>query len=106
MGSLIFLRTEKFLCRKMAQIPRNMLTNATNLKENGFRIIRSMRNNTWYSSICYNLFQASQKLCRADKNHKLLAWHGKLVLKLILVPGERIDFAAAVGISRVNAVIL
>ena len=35
----------------MAQIPRNMLTMQQNLKENGFTIIKSMRNNTRYSGI-------------------------------------------------------
>ena len=36
----------------------------------------------------YNLFQASQKLCRGStkKNHSLLARHGNLVLKIMLVP--------------------
>ena len=45
-----------------------------------------MIRNTCLSSICYNLFRASQKLCRASKNHELLARHGKLVLKIMLVP--------------------
>ena len=45
-----------------------------------------MINNTCLSSICYNLFRASQKLCRASKNHELLARHGKLVLKIMSVP--------------------
>ena len=47
-----------------------------------------MRNNTCHSSICYNLFRASQKVCRASKNDQLLARHGKSVLKLMLVPDD------------------
>ena len=42
--------------------------------------MKSVINNTCNSSICYDLFRASQKLCRASKNH------AKLVLKLMLVP--------------------
>ena len=49
----------------------------TTSKENGFQIIRSMTNDKCHSSISYNLLRASQILCRASKNHKLLAWHGK-----------------------------
>ena len=60
--------------------------NATKLKENVFQIFKAMINNTCFSSICYNLFRASQNLCRASQNHKLLARHGKLVLKIMLVP--------------------
>ena len=60
-----FLSTIYFLCRKMAKLPRNMLTMQQNLKENGFTIIKFMRNNTWHSGIYYDLFRASQKLCRA-----------------------------------------
>ena len=65
------------------QIPRNMQTNATQLKRNGFQIIKSMIYNTCHSSICYNLFWASQKLGRASKSHLLLAWHGKFVLNYV-----------------------
>ena len=63
-----------------------MLTVQQNLKENGFKVIKSMRNNVCYSSICYNLFPASQRFCQASKNHELLARHVKLVLKLKLLP--------------------
>ena len=52
----------------MAQIHRNMLTMQQNLNENGFEVINSMRNNTRHSSICYNLFCASQELFQARKN--------------------------------------
>ena len=51
-----------------------------------FQIIKSMKNNTCHSSICYNLFRATKKLCWASKNHEVLAQHGQLVLKLMLVP--------------------
>ena len=43
-------------------------------------------NDTCHSSTCNLIFQASQKLRRASKSHQLLAWHGKLVQKLMLVP--------------------
>ena len=43
-----------------------------------------MINNTYLSSLCYNLFQASQKSCQASEN--LTTWHGKLVLNIMLVP--------------------
>ena len=33
----------------------------------------------------YNLFRASQRLCRASENHLPLAQRGKLVLKIMLV---------------------
>ena len=66
----------------MAQILRYM---QTKWKENGFQISKSMIRNTCLSSICYDSFQASQKSCRASENHELLARHGKLVLKIILV---------------------
>ena len=52
----------------MAQIPKNMQTMQQNWKETGFQIFKSM-NNTFFSSICYNLFKASQKWCQASKNH-------------------------------------
>ena len=58
-------------------------------KENGFQIFKYIINNTCLSSICYNLFRASQKLCRASQDHKQLARRGKLVLEIMLVP----DFA-------------
>ena len=45
-----------------------------------------MIKNTCLSSICYNIFRASQKVCRASKNDELLDLHGKLVLKIMLVP--------------------
>ena len=67
---------------------RNMLTMQQNLKENDFQVNKSMMHNTCYSSICYNLFRASQNLCRESENHKVLARHGKLVLTLMLVPGN------------------
>ena len=44
-----------------------------------------MINNTCLSSVCYNLFRASKKLCQASKNHQRLARHGKLVLKIMSV---------------------
>ena len=50
-------------------IPRNMQTMQQNRKENGFQIFQSMINNTCFSSICYNLFWASQKLTRASQIH-------------------------------------
>ena len=61
--------------------------NATKLKGNGFQIIKSMINNTCLSNICYKLCRASQKLFWASKNHQLLVQHGKLLLKIMLVPG-------------------
>ena len=65
-GQADFLSTIHFYYRKMAQIPRNMLRMPQNSNENGFEVINSMRNNTCRSSICYNLFRASQKLFRAS----------------------------------------
>ena len=56
------------------------------LKENGFQLIKSMINDKCYSSVCSNLFRASQKLCQVSKSHLLFARHGKLVLKFMLVP--------------------
>ena len=53
----------------MAQIPRNMQTMQQNCKGNGIQILKSMMNNTGLSSICFNLFWASQKLLRASQNH-------------------------------------
>ena len=44
-----------------AQIPRNVQTMQQNWKENGFQIFKYIINNTCFSSICYNLFWASQK---------------------------------------------
>ena len=70
----------------ISQIPRNI--QALQQKENYFQIIKSMINNSCLSSICYNLFQSSQNLHRASEIHKLLALHGKLVLKIMLVPAS------------------
>ena len=86
-GQADSLITTHFLCSK---IPRNMLTMQQISKVNGFKVIKSMRNNTCHSSICYNLFRASQNLCWASKNYELLARHGKLVLKLMLVPVTKV----------------
>ena len=36
--------------------------------------------------MCCMLLRASQRLCRASQNHLLLARHGELVLKIMLVP--------------------
>ena len=74
--------------------------NATKLKENGIQIFKSMITNTCLSNIWYNLFRASQNLFWASQNHQLLAQHGKLVLKIMLVPAT-LDFHA----SRTKAVI-
>ena len=63
-----------------------MQTMQQNWKENGFQIFKSLMNNTCLSSVYYILIRASQKLCRASQNHLLLARHGKLVLKIMLVP--------------------
>ena len=52
----------------------------------GVKIIKSIINDTYNSSICYDHFRTSQKLCSASKNHYLLAQHGNLVLKIMLVP--------------------
>ena len=70
----------------MAQIPRNVQTMQQNCKENGFQIIKFMIKNTFLSRTRHNLFLASQKICWASKNHELLARHGMLVRKTMLVP--------------------
>ena len=65
-----------------------MQTMQQNKKESGFQISKSIINNTCHSKICYNLFWASHKSCRASRHHELLARQGKLVLKLMLVPAK------------------
>ena len=59
-----------------------------NWKENGFWIFEYIIVIICLSSICYNLFRASQKWCRASQNHKQLSRRGKLVMKIMLVPVE------------------
>ena len=74
----------------MGQISRNRQMMQKKWKDIGFLIFQFMINNTCLSSICYNHqesgIRASQKLCRASKNHQWLAWHGKLVLKIMSAP--------------------
>ena len=65
-GQADFLSTTHFSYKEMAQISRNMLTMQQNFKRKVLKIIKSMRNNTCHSSICYNLLRESQTLCRAS----------------------------------------
>ena len=45
-----------------------MQTVEQNWNENGFQTIKGMMNNTCQSSsLCYNIFPASKKLCQASK---------------------------------------
>ena len=84
-------------------LPDYMLKKQQTLKENGFKIIKSMRNNTCHYSICKKLFRASQKCCQTSKYHNLLAWYDKLVLKLMLVPGFQKSLKEnSPSIGRVN----
>ena len=90
-GQADILNTTQFLYRKWNKYPEICKwCNKYIYKENVFQIIKSMMNNVWHSNICYNLlinlFWGSQKLHPASKKHELLAWHSKLVRKLMLVP--------------------
>ena len=46
-----------------------------------------MMNNTCHSSICYNLFQASQQLFAVSESHKLLARLWQVSSETHILPG-------------------
>ena len=56
-----------------------------------------------HSNKYHNLFQASHKLCWTSKNHQLPGWHGKLVLKLMLVPGKKNIYQNKIYNSQYNS---
>ena len=82
--------THSSIYRKMAQIPRNMLTMQQNRKENGFKVIKSKRNNTCHSSYVITYFGQAKTFVGQVKIITYLP--GKLVLKLMLVPESKCTY--------------
>ena len=85
-GQADFLNTKLTLNKKWRNYPDIHKQCNRIEKKMVFKSLNTWSKNSCPSSICYNLFLASQNLCWASKSHWLIARYGKLVLKIMLVP--------------------